>query len=62
MKEAGQLSTVSVKKLIEEKVKNSSNKLENKIQVTFNALKNDIPVTETITLSGEGSVKVLIPA
>ena len=62
MKEAGQLSSVSVKKLIEEKVKNSSNKLENRVQITFDTLKDNVPVTETITLSGEGSVKVLIPA
>jgi len=56
------LDSVSVKKLIEEKVKNPSNKLENRVQITFKTLKNNVPVTETITLSGEGSVKILIPA
>jgi len=56
------LNSVSVKKLVEEKVKNSSNEIENRVQITFNTLKDNVPVTETITLSGEGSVKVLIPA
>ena len=56
------MNSVSVEKLVEEKVKNSSNKLENRVQITFNTIKNNVPVTETITLSGKGSVKVLIPA
>lgn len=56
------MSSISVEKLTEEKVKNSSNKLEKRIHITFNTLKNDTPMTESITLTGEGSVKVLIPA
>jgi len=56
------LSSVSVKKLTEKKIKNSLNEEENKVQITFNALKNDVNISKTITMTGKGSVKVLIPA
>ena len=54
------MSSVSVKNITEEKVKTTSGKLENQVQITFNMLKNNDSITETIVLSGKGSVKALI--
>lgn len=54
------MSSISIEKITEEKVKTSSGNTENKVQITFKTLKSNTPVVETITLAGEGSVKALI--
>lgn len=50
-----------IKNITEEKVKTSDNRTEKSIQLTFDAIKNGESVNDTITLSGEGSIKVLMP-
>lgn len=47
-----------IEKIVEEKVKNSDNNFENTYHLTFN---QENFSDKTITLSGEGSLKILLP-
>ena len=51
-----------IRNITEEKVKISDNRTEKRIELTFDTGKNDESINDKITLSGEGSLKVLIPA
>jgi len=52
---------ISISKIIEKKIKNSEEKIENQIEITFKTLTNNVPAYATVTLVGEGSIKSLLP-
>jgi len=51
------LNTSSIKRVNEKNLNNS----EKQIEILFESSANGVKKQETITLSGEGSVKVLLP-
>lgn len=55
------MNSTLIKRVVEDKVQISENKIENRIQLTFDASSQGISASKTITLSGEGSIKVLLP-
>jgi hypothetical protein len=51
------LNTSSIKRVQEKNLNNS----EKQVEILFESSENGLKRQETITLSGEGSVKVLLP-
>ena len=55
------MSSTLIKNVIEEKVKISEDQYENRVQITFDTSDFANSNGNTITLTGQGSVKVLMP-
>lgn len=50
---------MSIKRVVEKKLDISENKPQNQVQITFETLKKGTLVSKTITLEGDGFLKVL---
>jgi len=55
------LNNTFIKRVIEENVKISDNKYENRVKIIFSSSEKTSQPEKTITLSGEGSLKILMP-
>jgi len=56
------LKNLSIQKIIENKTQISENKYKNTIEIIFETSNEDERINNSIILSGEGSIKTLIPA
>jgi hypothetical protein len=54
------LDNTIIKNVIEKNIKNSNNESQNEVQIVFETSQQGVSAEKTITLSGEGSVKVLM--
>gem|GEM_PF-3041150 len=55
------MNTSSIKRIKEKNLSNSENNSQKEIEILFESSKDGISRQDTITLAGEGSVKVLLP-
>lgn len=55
------MDSTIIKNIAEKNIVDTDNKSLNEIQITFESSKNGSLEEETITLRGQGSVKVLMP-
>lgn len=55
------MNNTIIKKVTEKTIKDNEGKSQNQVEITFKTSIQGLPVSETITLTGDGSLKVLMP-